>query len=139
MAALFESNTGEGGKPADTSLFAAYVDLSDYQYHIVSQRDGTYIIPATASTVPFGILQNKPVAGQMAVVRIDGVSKLRVNTGGLAVGDYYGADATAHGVAKTADTNMVLGEVLMAATAGKLHRLATVTVKGGVKSTISKT
>jgi hypothetical protein len=136
--ALFESNTGDAGKPADWSFFVAYRDLSDYQYHIVSQVSKDAVDYATTATVPLGILQNKPKIGQVAIVRVDGVSKLRVSAAGLDVGDHYGSDATGHGIAKTADKNMILGEVLMAAE-HVLHRLATVTVKGGVRSTISKT
>ena len=138
--AHFETNVDEIGRmPADRSGFAAGVTLEAYQYHIVTLT-GDKIYPCTVDDVPYGILQNKPKSGQQTVVRIAGVSKLRVSTAGLDNGDHYGPDDDSHGVAKILDKDYILGEVIIGSTTHTLHGIASVTVNGGgILNTISKT
>jgi hypothetical protein len=76
----------EVGGNIDISWLAAE-DLSDYQYHFITiASDTTVQLPNGATEYPIGILQNAPASGEVAVVRVVGVSKLVAN------------DATAVGV-----------------------------------------
>jgi len=90
----------------DITLLAAE-DLSSYQYHFVTQANDTTVQLLNAATdAPLGVLQNAPAAGQPAVVRIAGVSKLKANAA-IAVGvqvkaEYVGAADC--GKADAADT-----------------------------------
>lgn len=70
-----------GGFAIDES-FKAAVDLSSYQYRFV--RAGSVageVIYASggSSPMPLGVLQNDPTAGDVASVRLLGVTKLTVN------------------------------------------------------------
>ena len=61
----------------DIGTFTAAADLSAKQYHFVVLASATTVNVATAITnAPIGILQNDPEAGEQAVVRISGVSKV---------------------------------------------------------------
>lgn len=90
----------------DISLLAAE-DLSSHQYCFVHQAaDGTVDLLDSGSEFPVGILQNAPVSGEVAVVRVIGVSKLVMNAA-VAVGaavkaEYVGA--TDNGKGDAADT-----------------------------------
>lgn len=107
--------------------FIAENDLSAQQYGIVemSAEDQVDLSDGAADDI-VGILQNKPTAGQRAIVRIFGVSRLRANTAGLAVGDAWGTDGAGRGVAKVTGDDIIGGYVLVAADAE--DEIATVTV-----------
>ncbi|MHB8123493.1 MAG: DUF2190 family protein [Desulfuromonadaceae bacterium] len=98
-------------------------DLTDKQYHWV-KISGTakntieveYCDGAGDSL--FGVLQNKPDDGEEAVVRVEGVTRLIAEDTSLALDANVGTAATGHGVAKTADGDMVGGIVVEAAAAG---------------------
>ena len=58
--------------------FEAAEDLSNDQYRIVVLASGKVRRPDHATTdLPFGVLQNAPEAGEAAVVRLIGVSKIQ--------------------------------------------------------------
>lgn len=57
--------------------YPAAEDLSSDQYRIVVLASGQVRRPDGATEVPLGVLQNAPVAGQAAVVRVIGVSKIQ--------------------------------------------------------------
>lgn len=106
--------------------FKAAVDLSAKQYHIVEMTaDMTVNVCNNAADKPIGILQNKPRAGETAIVRVLGVSKV-VADAALNRDDNYGTSADGQAVAKATAGDLILGRVLEGvANAGEL---ATVTV-----------
>jgi len=108
--------TGEG---IDISLAAAE-DLSDYQYcfvHLAS--DTTVDLMDGATEFPVGILQNAPESGETAVVRVTGISKLKMNAS-ISVGskikaEYVGAADNGKGDAADSDYDNVRAIALTAA------------------------
>jgi len=93
-----------GGR--DISLLAAE-DLSSHQYRFVHMASDTTVDLLDSGTeFPIGILQNAPESGEVAVVRIDGTSKLVMNdavaVGVLVKAEYVGA--TDNGKGDAADT-----------------------------------
>jgi hypothetical protein len=83
-------------------------DLSSMQYCFVHQASDTTVdMMDSASEIPVGILQNAPASGEVAVVRVDGTSKLVMNAG-VAVGvllkaEYVGASDNGKGDAADTD------------------------------------
>jgi len=66
--------------------FLAAEDLSAMQYRFVHlANDTTVDMLDSGSEFPIGVLQNAPASGEVAVVRIDGTSKLVMNAA-IAVG-----------------------------------------------------
>lgn len=84
--------------------FEAAEDLSNDQYRlVVLTSTGTVRRPDSEVEVALGVLQNAPAAGEAAVVRILGVTKLQVNDA-LAIGTFVMQEyvsATDAGKAKT--------------------------------------
>lgn len=102
----------------DVSFLTANADLSAdaNQYRVVKQVSATQVgLCTAASDVPYGILQNKPKSGKSAIVRVLGVSKVRVNAAGLAINTNWGTDASGRAIAKTADGDYVGGRCVEAA------------------------
>ena len=63
----------------DISLEAAE-DLSDYQYHFVTlDSSGKVQLLNAAGDTVIGVLQNDPVSGEEATVRVLGISKVVAN------------------------------------------------------------
>lgn len=90
--------------------FVAGADLSAKQYYFVKQdTDGEVILASAGTDVIIGVLQNKPLAGEAALVRMFGTSKLRVN-GTPGVGAYLTAGTSGDagkGVATTTAGDVV--------------------------------
>ena len=88
----------------DISLLAA-ADLSDYQYHIVKlSASKTVTYSGADADAAIGILQDKPAAANRACkVRVDGVSKLKIGSGGVTYGQKIASDASGQGVVATAN------------------------------------
>lgn len=87
--------------------FVAAEDLSSHQYRFVHQAsDSTVDLLDSGAEFPVGILQNAPESGEVAVVRVTGVSKLVMNdavaVGALVKAEYVGA--TDNGKGDAADT-----------------------------------
>jgi hypothetical protein len=87
--------------------FLAGESLADMQYRFVHlANDTTVDMMDSATEYPIGILQNNPASGEMAVVRIQGTSKLVMNAavavGALLKAEYVGASDNGKGDA--ADT-----------------------------------
>lgn len=121
----------------DLSLLTV-TDLSAAQYHFVKlSADNTVAICAQTTDKPIGILQNKPVgasgAAKAARVRVIGVSRL-VAGGQLVAGNDIGTHSDGTGVAKSADKDIIMGQVLEGAASGGV---ATVAIYGAAY--ISKT
>lgn len=106
-------------KSMDVSLLAGE-DLSGDQYHAVIISSGTILRPNGAgAAVMFGVLQNAPISGEYAVVRIEGISKIVAGSGGLDEGDlcaaeYVGATDAGKGIATTTDKHFILGITILA-------------------------
>lgn len=58
--------------------FEAAEDLSNDQYRIVVLDTGKVRRPNAVTDIPLGVLQNAPVAGEAASVRVIGVSKVQL-------------------------------------------------------------
>lgn len=109
--------------PGIDQSFIASEDLSGHQYRMVTLAGDESVQKADAATDwPVGVLQNNPESGEVAVVRISGVSKLVSGAGGLSRGDkvkieYVDADDNGKGIAADTAGDNVRGRVLMAASA----------------------
>ena len=99
--------------------FIAAEDLSSHQYCFVHQASDTTVDLLDSGTeFPVGILQNAPESGEVAVVRVTGVSKLVMN-GALAVGaavkaEYVGAADNGKGDAADTEGDIERGRVIKA-------------------------
>jgi hypothetical protein len=95
-------------------------DLSGYQYRFVHlASDTTVDLMDSAGEYPIGILQNAPASGEVAVVRVMGISKLIMNLA-VAVGvkikaEYVGASDNGKGDAGDTDYDNVRAISLTAA------------------------
>lgn len=58
--------------------YEAAEDLSNDQYRIVVLDTGKVRRPDASTDIPLGILQNAPGAGEAAVIRLIGVSKIQL-------------------------------------------------------------
>lgn len=105
-------------KVMDVSYLAAE-DLSSDQYKfVVLTSSGTVRRPDSELEVPLGILQNDPASGEVAVVRIHGISKLSASKA-LAIGtfvkaEYVSASDAGKGKRVTANPEYARGIVLEA-------------------------
>lgn len=99
--------------------FLAGEDLSSYQYHFVHQADdGTVDLMDSGAEFPLGVLQNAPESGEVAVVRVTGISKLKMNdavaVGVLVKAEYVGAADTGKGDAADTEGDIVRGVCVQA-------------------------
>ena len=97
-------------------------DLSACQYHIVELSAADQVdVCDGAGDIPYGVLQNKPEAGESAAVMFLGISKVYSDGSGTGVpfdvGDWVGTNASGHAIKKSADKDIVLGQALDASTA----------------------
>lgn len=99
-------------------------DLSGLQFHIV-EIVGAHIVDAALIRVGYGILQNKPQAGEHASVAVAGVSK--VNAGAaISVGDLItsaGSGWATSVLSGIAGDKQVIGRALTAAASGSVFTL----------------
>ena len=93
-----------GGR--DITLIASE-DMSTHQYRFVNQKDDDEAELMNAATDKvLGIMQNAPISGEVAVIRIDGTSKLVANDA-IAVEAFVKAEYVStsdNGKADAADT-----------------------------------
>jgi hypothetical protein len=92
----FSTITNEG---AIDITMPTSTDLSDYQYHFVKLDGDEEVVASGAIEKVIGILQNKPDGSTTrtdAVVRVQGVSKLKINEA-VAMGQYLTSTAEAKG------------------------------------------
>ncbi len=108
----------------DVGWLTASADLSAKQYYIVDiSGDGTVAAASSAGQMALGVLQNDPESGQVALVRVSGVTKIKVGSGGLTAGD--GVQAASDGTAITASTgDYVIGLALNTGAEGALVPVA---------------
>lgn len=96
-------------------------DLSAKIYYAV-ELSGANLqvdVPDNAGDTVFGVLQNKPTAGQAAAVMVLGITKWVSdgNAGAIVVGDVLGTDAAGKAVKKTANNAKIAGIALSASSA----------------------
>ena len=94
--------------------FIAAEDLSTHQYRFVHQASDTTVdMIDSAAEHCIGILQNAPASGEVAVVRVNGVSKLVMNAavavGVLVKAEYVGASDNGKGDAADTDGDTARG------------------------------
>lgn len=78
------------------------------------------VIPATASTAPFGVAQSvATVAGQEVQVTVGGIAKVILGTANIAVGSKVTANANGAAVVAAAG-NRVLGTLVLSGPAGAI-------------------
>lgn len=101
--------------------FPALEDLSNDQYRFVVAATGGVRRPDSGTEIAVGILQNAPAAGQPAVVRVLGVSKLQTNdalgVGALVSAEYVSASDAGKGQASSGAPAYTRGIVLEASAA----------------------
>lgn len=85
--------------------FAAAADLSTYQYHFVKMASATTVNVAGDGEVAIGILQNKPIQGEIANVMMAGISNMKVGTTGIAAVMNKIKTEDTYGLGTTATTN----------------------------------
>lgn len=99
--------------------FDAGESLADYQYCFVHLADdNTVDLLDSGAEFPVGILQNAPASGEVAVVRVSGVSKLVMNdaiaVGALIKAEYVSASDNGKGDAADTDYDTVRAVALTA-------------------------
>lgn len=107
------------GEGIDLS-FDAGENLEDYQYCFVHLADDdTVDLVDSGAEIPVGILQNAPASGEVAVVRVAGISKLKMNdaisVGGIIKVEYVGASDNGKGDAADTDKDVIRAVALTAA------------------------
>jgi hypothetical protein len=113
------------GEGLDVVLGVAAVDLSSYQYCPVKLISTGVDICDAATDPVAGILQNAPTAGQSAVVRVHGMSKVKAGDT-IAIGDKLRPEVTTgRAVAEAADglsdnDKFIFGVACAAAADGEL-------------------
>lgn len=118
-----ELNTGQ-----DIGFLEAAADYqtTSKQYYFVSAASGKATLASSAGQACIGVLQNDPAAGQPAIVRTGGVSKVLVGTGDLAANAQVQTNANGEAIA-AASGDYSLGTCLIGASAGEY---ATILVGG---------
>lgn len=106
------------GEGIDMS-FTAAEDLSGMQYRFVHQASDTTVdMLDSGAEFPVGILQNAPESGEVAVVRLTGVSKLVMNAavavGALVKAEYVGASDNGKGDAADTEGDIARGVCIFA-------------------------
>lgn len=103
----------------DIGTMTASADLDAKQFHFVYvSGDNTVTFTASAGAQYLGILQNAPLTGEAAIVRVSGVSKLVAGTGDLAANAAVQTHTDGTGItATTGDYTSTI--VLIGAAAGE--------------------
>jgi hypothetical protein len=100
----------DGTRPAGADLSAA----ANQHKFVKLNSSGQVVLCSAATDKPYGVLQNRPAAGQAAAVMIDGISKVQADAN-LTVGDKVGTSADGQAAAYvpgTDTTKYIVGEVL---------------------------
>ncbi len=123
MALVIESNQ---------RTFKAGADLSGSQYYLVklSGTDGTTVVLATSATDKIiGVLENAPVSGDNAVVRlISSTGTGKVKSGGdITAGDKLTTNGSGKAISTSTSTNRVFGIALATTTSGDIVEYIPVT------------
>ena len=105
----------------ETVLCKSFIAAADYsttgQYRFVYISSANTVTLCGAGTMPIGILQNNPAAGEIANVMLLGTSRLSMSAAAAVMARLESA-ANGQGVTTTTDTDSVAAIVIEAATAG---------------------
>jgi hypothetical protein len=104
--------------------FAASGDLSAQQFHIVNIV-GAFVVDLALIRTGYGVLQNKPRAGEAATVAIQGTTKVAAGAA-VAVGDLITSAASGWGTAVLSGIvgdKQVLGRAITAAASGSVFSM----------------
>lgn len=119
----------EQSQPLADGTRVAGADLSAAQYHLVKlDTDGTVILTAAVTDVPYGVLQNAPGAGEEAAVLLLGITQV-VAGGQVDIGDVIGTNDAGRAVVKTVGTDIThyaIGTVIDGAGADGVYATAAV-------------
>lgn len=115
----------------------AGADLSSYQFYAVklASTAGQVVLSGalnttTGPTMYAGILQNAPASGEEAQVAFRGISKMKVATSTIAIGDRVGVNSTSLGTdAAVTDNVFHIARALVASAAA--NDIITVDLLGG--------
>lgn len=104
--------------------FPSTNDLSTTGQYYIAKKDSTEgaVVLATDSLVAMGIIQNKPKAGEAALVRVAGTSKV-IAGGTVHYGDWVTSDANGKAIATTTNKNRVIGMALAEAVTGDIFEI----------------
>ena len=107
-----------------SEAFVASVDLNTSQFHIVDLAATAGKVTIGAANGGFGILQNKPQAGEHATVAVEGMSKC-IAGAAVAVGNYITSAASGYAsVVVSNDAGVkVIGRAVTAAASGSVFTL----------------
>ncbi len=107
-----------------SEAFVASVDLDTSQFHIVDLAATAGKVTIGAANGGFGILQNKPQAGEHATVAVEGMSKC-IAGAAVAVGNYITSAASGYAsVVVSNDAGVkVIGRAVTAAASGSVFTL----------------
>jgi len=102
-----------------TESYVANPDLSGNQYFALALHTVENEVVLAGAGGGFGVLQNKPEAGQGAEVRHHGISRCEVdgNATNIAIGDLICSDANGRGVVADTIDDLAFGIALEASTA----------------------
>lgn len=100
--------------------FSASGDLNSYQYHFVRCASTSWMVDVAVGAchpVAIGVLQNDPMSGQEATVRVAGITKIKCDAGGAIT---YGQVLTSasNGRAMVSTGSHVMGLALEADSSG---------------------
>jgi hypothetical protein len=86
--------------------------MTDKQYYIVQlDATGKIEVGEGATDLLVGVLQNKPAAGEPALYRFNGTSKVKLG-GTVAIGAWVTSDTAGKGVATTTDGDITIGRYI---------------------------
>ncbi len=102
--------------------FEANVDMSADQYKIVKLHTIAGQVVLAGAGEGIGVLQNKPLAGQEAKVRIFGLTRIQLDGSGTTISpsNFVKSDASGIGVTSTTANDLPLGQFLGKGTAGSV-------------------
>lgn len=106
--------------------FVSTNDLSAAEFLIVKQdasNDNSVVAAASNTDAIVGVLQNKPKAGEPAVVRWGGSSKV-IAGGTITRGDLVTSDGSGHAITTVTNKDVAIGRALMSAVSGDIFEVA---------------
>lgn len=109
------------GNVKETLTFKAASNLDTEQFKIVELTGNAHEVELAVLHGGIGVIQNHPRSGEAGSVALSGITKVRVGTGGVAVGDFITSAATGWAIVTTtgdAASRRVFGRALTAAATG---------------------
>lgn len=90
---LAGGTAGTAGSDLSIANTVNSIPVDSYRYLAVKFSGGLIVPIAAATDLALGVLQNKPVPGQPAQVRLSGVTRMRSSDSGITVGSKVYIDA----------------------------------------------